>query len=147
MTIRAYQQSKGEGNRNIVLIPSSAHGTNPASAVQAGFDVVVVECNEFGNVKLEDLRQKAEQNKENLAAFMITYPSTNGIFETGIRDMIQIIHENGAQVYMDGANMNAQVGLTNPGTIGGCLSSQPTQTFGTMAAEVREKAQSAWLNI
>ncbi len=118
MTIRAYQQSKGEGNRNIVLIPSSAHGTNPASAVQAGFDVVVVECDEFGNVKLEDLRQKAEQNKENLAAFMITYPSTNGIFETGIRDMIQIIHENGAQVYMDGANMNAQVGLTNPGTIG-----------------------------
>jgi glycine dehydrogenase len=118
MTIRAYQQDKGEGHRNIVLIPASAHGTNPASAAQAGFDVVVVECDEFGNVKLEDLRKKAEENKENLAAFMITYPSTNGIFETGIRGMIQIVHENGGQVYMDGANMNAQVGLTNPGTIG-----------------------------
>lgn len=118
MTIRAYQKSKGEDCRNLVLIPASAHGTNPASAVQAGFDILVVECDEFGNVKIDDLRKKASENKERLSAFMITYPSTNGIFETNIREMMDIIHENGGQVYMDGANMNAQVGLTNPGTIG-----------------------------
>lgn len=118
MTIRAYQKSKGEDCRNLVLIPASAHGTNPASAVQAGFDILVVECDEFGNVKIDDLRKKASENKELLSAFMITYPSTNGIFETDIREMMDIIHENGGQVYMDGANMNAQVGLTNPGTIG-----------------------------
>lgn len=118
MTIRAYQKSKGEDCRNLVLIPASAHGTNPASAVQAGFDILVVECDEFGNVKIDDLRKKASENKERLSAFMITYPSTNGIFETDIREMMDIIHENGGQVYMDGANMNAQVGLTNPGTIG-----------------------------
>lgn len=118
ITIRAYQQSQGHTGRNLVLIPASAHGTNPASAAQAGFDIVVVDCDEFGNVKIDDLRQKAEANKERLSAFMITYPSTNGIFETGIREMVDIIHRNGGQVYMDGANMNAQVGLTNPGTIG-----------------------------
>jgi glycine dehydrogenase len=121
MTIRAYQESKGEGNRDLVLIPASAHGTNPASAAQAGYEILVVDCDEFGNVRIDDLRAKAIENRERLAAFMITYPSTNGIFETGIREMVDIIHENGGQVYMDGANMNAQVGLTNPGTIGADL--------------------------
>lgn len=118
MTIRAYHHSRGDKQRNLVLIPASAHGTNPASAAQAGFDIEVVACDDFGNVKVEDLRLKASKNKDKLSAFMITYPSTNGIFETDIREMITIIHENGGQVYMDGANMNAQVGLTNPGTIG-----------------------------
>lgn len=118
ITICAYHNSKGEGYRNIVLIPASAHGTNPASAAQAGLSVVVVDCDEFGNIKLDDLKKKAEEHRANLAAFMVTYPSTNGIFETEIREMIEIIHENGGQVYMDGANMNAQVGLTNPGNIG-----------------------------
>lgn len=118
MTIKAYLQSKGENQRNLVLIPASAHGTNPASAAQAGFEIKVVACDPFGNVEIDDLRAKAEENKEHLAAFMITYPSTNGIFEEGIREMIDIVHENGGQVYMDGANMNAQVGLTNSGFIG-----------------------------
>lgn len=117
-TIRAYLESKGEGKRDKVLIPASAHGTNPASAVQAGFTPVVVACDEHGNVDIEDLKAKAEANKDNLAALMITYPSTHGIFETEIREICNIIHSYGAQVYMDGANMNAQVGLTNPGTIG-----------------------------
>ena len=118
MTIRAYLQSIGQGERNIVLIPASAHGTNPASAVQAGFQILTVLTDEQGNTNLEDLRCKAEENKNRLAAFMITYPSTHGIFETSIVEMCRIIHENGGQVYMDGANMNAQVGLTNPGIIG-----------------------------
>lgn len=116
--IRAYLESIGEGHRNIVLLPASAHGTNPASAVQCGFTIVTVKCDEKGNIDLVDFRQKAEENKEYLAASMITYPSTHGIFEKEIREMCRIVHECGGQLYMDGANMNAQVGLTNPGTIG-----------------------------
>lgn len=116
--IRSYLESIGEGNRNKVLIPASAHGTNPASAVQAGFLPVICACDEHGNVDMADLRAKAEENKSELAALMITYPSTHGIFETEIVKICQIIHSYGAQVYMDGANMNAQVGLTNPGYIG-----------------------------
>lgn len=117
-TIRRYQEANGQGHRNVVLIPSSAHGTNPASAVQCGFDVVVTACDENGNVDVEDIRAKAEQYRENLAALMITYPSTHGIFEPAIREICKIIHENGGQVYMDGANMNGQIGLTSPGFIG-----------------------------
>ena len=116
--IRAYLESIGEGHRNIVLLPASAHGTNPASAVQCGFTTVTVKCDGKGNIDLADFRQKAEENKEYLAASMITYPSTHGIFEKEIREMCRIVHECGGQLYMDGANMNAQVGLTNPGTIG-----------------------------
>lgn len=116
--IRAYLESIGEGHRNIVLLPASAHGTNPASAVQCGFTTVTVKCDEKGNIDLADFRQKAEENKEYLAASMITYPSTHGIFEKEIREMCRIVHECGGQLYMDGANMNAQVGLTNPRTIG-----------------------------
>lgn len=116
--IRAYLESIGQGHRNIVLLPASAHGTNPASAVQCGYTTVTVKCDENGNIDLADFRTKAEENKDNLAATMITYPSTHGIFEVDIKEMCDIIHACGAQVYMDGANMNAQVGLTNPGTIG-----------------------------
>ncbi len=116
--IRAYFESKGEAHRNIVLIPASAHGTNPASAAMAGMKVVVVKCNEKGDVDLEDLQEKAERNRDNLAALMITYPSTHGVFEDDIKEICRIIHENGGQVYMDGANMNAQVGLTSPKEIG-----------------------------
>ncbi|MEG2366457.1 MAG: aminotransferase class V-fold PLP-dependent enzyme, partial [Alistipes sp.] len=116
--IRAYLESIGQGHRNIVLLPSSAHGTNPASAVQCGFSTVTVKCDENGNIDLEDFRAKAEANKDNLAASMITYPSTHGIFEVDIKEMCDIVHACGGQLYMDGANMNAQVGLTNPGTIG-----------------------------
>ncbi|MDR3340256.1 MAG: aminomethyl-transferring glycine dehydrogenase [Candidatus Symbiothrix sp.] len=118
MTIRKYLKSKGQGNRNIVLIPASAHGTNPASAIQAGFQTITVKTDESGNTDINDLKIKAEENKDSLAALMITYPSTHGIFETNIVEICQIIHANGGQVYMDGANMNAQVGLTNPGFIG-----------------------------
>ncbi len=118
MVIRAYQKSIGQGHRDVVLIPSSAHGTNPASAVSAGMRVVVVACDEKGNIDLNDLKQKAEQNRDSLSAFMVTYPSTHGVFESKIREMVDIIHQNGGQVYMDGANMNAQVGLTAPGFIG-----------------------------
>jgi len=118
MVIREYHISRGEGYRNVVLIPRSAHGTNPASAVMAGMQVVVVECDEKGNINVDDLKNKAEQNSEKLAAFMITYPSTHGVFEAAVVEMSEIIHTNGGLVYMDGANMNAQVGLTNPGHIG-----------------------------
>lgn len=118
MVIRAYHISRNESHRNIVLIPSSAHGTNPASAVMAGMKVVVVKCDEHGNVDIADLRAKAELHKANLSSLMVTYPSTHGVFEEGIREMTSIIHACGGQVYMDGANMNAQVGLTNPATIG-----------------------------
>jgi len=118
ITIRNYFKATGETQRNIVLIPSSAHGTNPASAVQAGFEVVVVACDEHGNVDIEDLRAKSQQNSERLAALMITYPSTHGVFENAIHDICNIIHQYGGQVYMDGANMNAQVGLTSPAIIG-----------------------------
>lgn len=118
LVIREYLKSIGQGHRNICLIPSSAHGTNPASAVMAGMEVLVVKCDERGNVDMNDLRQKAEANKENLAAIMVTYPSTHGVFEKGISELIDIVHDNGGQVYMDGANMNAQVGITSPGFIG-----------------------------
>lgn len=118
MTIRAYHEHHGQSHRNIALIPSSAHGTNPASAVMAGMKVVVTACDERGNVDLNDLRAKAEQYSDNLAALMVTYPSTHGVFETEIKTICKIIHDNGGLVYMDGANMNAQVGLTSPGIIG-----------------------------
>ncbi len=116
--IRSYLESIEQGHRNKVLIPSSAHGTNPASAIQAGYTIIICACDDQGNVNMEDLREKAIANKDDLAALMITYPSTHGIFETDIKEICEIIHECGAQVYMDGANMNAQVGLTNPGYIG-----------------------------
>ena len=116
--IRSYLESIGQGHRNLILIPASAHGTNPASAVQAGYETLTCACDEHGNVDVADLRTKAEANRDRLAALMITYPSTHGIFENDIAEICQIIHGCGAQVYMDGANMNAQVGLTNPGTIG-----------------------------
>lgn len=118
MVIREYHRSRGEAHRNVCLIPSSAHGTNPASSVMAGMKVVVVKTNENGDIDIDDLREKAEQHSENLAATMITYPSTHGVFEVGIREVIDIIHKHGGQVYMDGANMNAQVGYTNPAFIG-----------------------------
>ncbi len=117
-TIRAYHLARGEGHRRICLIPSSAHGTNPASAVMAGMEVVVVRCDDEGNVDLDDLRAKAEQHSDNLAAIMVTYPSTHGVFEEGVVELCRIVHEHGGQVYMDGANMNAQVGLCRPGDIG-----------------------------
>ncbi len=118
MVIRAYQKHKGEGHRNVCLIPASAHGTNPASAIMAGMKVIVTATDKHGNISVEDLKEKAEANKDNLAAVMITYPSTHGVFESKIREMVKIIHDNGGLVYMDGANMNAQLGLTNPGHIG-----------------------------
>jgi glycine cleavage system P protein (glycine dehydrogenase) len=118
MVIKAYHQSRGDEDRNIVLIPSSAHGTNPASAVMAGAKVIIIKDDENGNIDLVDLREKAAANKEALMALMITYPSTHGAFEENVKEICEIIHENGGQVYMDGANMNAQVGLTSPGNIG-----------------------------
>lgn len=118
LVIREYLNSIQQENRNICLIPSSAHGTNPASSVMAGMKVVIVACDEKGNIDMNDLRQKAETHKDNLAAIMVTYPSTHGVFEENIREVIEIIHHHGGQVYLDGANMNAQVGLTNPGVIG-----------------------------
>ncbi len=118
MIIRAWHESRGEAHRNVALIPSSAHGTNPASAVMAGMEVVIVKCDDGGNIDLEDLKAKAGQHREKLAAFMVTYPSTHGVFEEDIIEMCRVVHDNGGQVYMDGANMNAQVGLTNPGKIG-----------------------------
>jgi glycine dehydrogenase len=118
MVIRAYHQSRGDHHRNIALIPASAHGTNPASAAMAGMKVVVTKTLENGNIDVDDLREKAILHKENLSCLMITYPSTHGVFESAIIEITQLIHDNGGQVYMDGANMNAQVGLTNPATIG-----------------------------
>lgn len=118
LTIRTYHAAKGEGQRNICLIPTSAHGTNPASAVIAGFTVVPIACDARGNIDLADLRAKAQEHAANLGAFMVTYPSTHGVFEEGIREICQIIHQHGGQVYMDGANMNAQVALCRPGDIG-----------------------------
>ncbi len=118
MTIRAYHASRGESHRNICLIPASAHGTNPASAVMAGMKVVVTKTDEKGNIDVEDLREKTIAHSSELAALMVTYPSTHGVFESSIREITGLIHEHGGQVYMDGANMNAQVGLTNPATIG-----------------------------
>jgi glycine dehydrogenase len=118
MVIKAYHESRGDQHRNICLIPASAHGTNPASAVMAGMKVVVTKSTAEGNIDLDDLREKAELHKDNLSALMVTYPSTHGVFESTIKEITEIIHERGGQVYMDGANMNAQVGLTNPATIG-----------------------------
>lgn len=118
MVIKAYHESRGDFNRTKIIIPSSAHGTNPASAVMAGFEVVVTGCDENGNIDIAELKAKAEELKDVLAGIMVTYPSTHGVYEEGIKEITSIIHENGGQVYMDGANMNAQVGLTNPGNIG-----------------------------
>ena len=118
MVIRAYHQSRGQGYRNIVLIPSSAHGTNPASAAMAGMKIVTVDCDANGNIDVEDLKAKAQEHSSELACMMITYPSTHGVFESRIREIVDAVHDAGGQVYMDGANMNAQVGLTNPGFIG-----------------------------
>jgi glycine dehydrogenase len=118
MTIRAYLRDRGEARRNVVLIPSSAHGTNPASAAMAGMKVVITACDSHGYVDLADLRKKAEQHKDVLAALMVTYPSTHGVFEEDIKEICAIVHQHGGQVYMDGANMNAQVGLTSPAAIG-----------------------------
>ncbi len=118
MAIRAYHRDRGDLRRDIVLIPSSAHGTNPASATMAGLRVVVVACDEHGYIELDDLRAKAQQHRDTLAALMVTYPSTYGVFEEDIREICAIVHEHGGQVYMDGANMNAQVGLTSPASIG-----------------------------
>jgi glycine dehydrogenase len=118
LVIRKYHESRNEKYRDVVLIPASAHGTNPASAAMAGLKVVVVNCDDQGNIELNDLKAKAELHRNNLAAFMVTYPSTHGVFESSIRKMASLIHECGGQVYMDGANMNAQVGLTNPAAIG-----------------------------
>jgi glycine dehydrogenase len=118
LVIKAYHDSRGESRRNVCLIPASAHGTNPASAAMAGMKVVVVKSDEQGNIDIDDLRKKAEQYRDTLSACMVTYPSTHGVFEEGILEVIKITHLNGGQVYMDGANMNAQVGLTSPGFIG-----------------------------
>ncbi|MFP8487533.1 aminomethyl-transferring glycine dehydrogenase [Gracilimonas sp. Q87] len=118
MTIRAYHHANGDDHRDVALIPSSAHGTNPASAVMAGMDVVVVDTDDHGNISYDDLKAKAEKYSDRLAALMITYPSTHGVFEHKVKDFCDIIHQHGGQVYMDGANMNAQVGLTSPGEIG-----------------------------
>jgi glycine dehydrogenase len=118
LVIRAYHQSRGQGHRDVCLIPSSAHGTNPATAVMAGYHVVVTKCDEQGNIDLTDLRARAEEYKDRLAALMVTYPSTHGVFEEAIKEITSIIHERGGQVYMDGANLNAQVGLMKPGQLG-----------------------------
>jgi glycine dehydrogenase len=118
LTIRAYHESRGSAGRHVCLIPVSAHGTNPASAVMAGFQVVAVACDEQGNIDTADLERKAREHRERLGALMVTYPSTHGVFEAVIRRICEVVHENGGQVYMDGANMNAQVGLTRPGDIG-----------------------------
>lgn len=118
LTIRAYHENRNDSKRNVILIPISAHGTNPASAVMAGFKVIVTKCDEAGNIDVEDLRENAIKHKDNLAGLMVTYPSTHGVFEESIKDICNIIHENGGLVYMDGANMNAQLGTTSPGNIG-----------------------------
>lgn len=118
LTIRAYHHNRGDFHRNVAIIPSSAHGTNPASAVMAGMNVVITRCDDKGNIDLQDLRDKVEKHRDNLAALMVTYPSTHGVFEEDIREICSMIHESGGLVYMDGANMNAQVGLTSPARIG-----------------------------
>ena len=118
MTISKYHENRGEGHRDVCLIPASAHGTNPASAAMAGMRVIVTECDDHGNVDVADLKAKAQEHKDNLAALMITYPSTHGVFEEAIIEICEIIHDNGGQVYMDGANLNAMIGLCRPGTFG-----------------------------
>ncbi len=118
LAIHRYHESRNETHRNVILIPISAHGTNPASAVMAGFKVVVTKCDEEGNIDIEDLKLQAEKYKDSLAGLMVTYPSTHGVFEEGIKEICRLVHDNGGLVYMDGANMNAQVGFTSPGIIG-----------------------------
>jgi glycine dehydrogenase len=118
LAIRGYHESRGEAHRNVCLIPVSAHGTNPASAVMAGMKVVVVACDEHGNVDVGDLRAKAKQHETDLAALMITYPSTHGVFEAEVVEICKIVHAHGGQVYLDGANLNAQVGLVRPAELG-----------------------------
>ena len=118
MVIRAYQRDQGDDRREVVLIPASAHGTNPASAAMAGTRVVIVACDEWGNVDLDDLRAKVQTHRDALCALMVTYPSTHGVFEDAIREICEVVHLHGGQVYMDGANMNAQVGVTSPASIG-----------------------------
>src|SRR3990172_6763177 len=118
MVIRAYHKSRGDGQRDVCLIPVSAHGTNPASSAMAGMKVVPVACDDRGNIDLTDLEAKAREHRDKLAALMITYPSTHGVFEEGVRRVCRIVHDHGGQVFMDGANMNAQVGLCRPGDIG-----------------------------
>ncbi|MBK9121130.1 MAG: aminomethyl-transferring glycine dehydrogenase [Phycisphaerales bacterium] len=118
LTIRAYHQSRGEGHRNVCLVPISAHGTNPASAIMVGYEVVIVACDAHGNISLDDVRAKAAAHRARLAGIMITYPSTHGVFEPGVKDICAVVHEHGGQVYMDGANLNAQVGLCRPGELG-----------------------------
>ncbi len=118
LVIQAYHRSRGDAHRNVALIPTSAHGTNPASAAMCGMKIVLVKCDKRGNIDVDDLREKAMQHKNDLSCLMVTYPSTHGVYEEGIKDITRIIHDNGGQVYMDGANMNAQVGLTSPGNIG-----------------------------
>ncbi len=122
LAISGYHQARGEGHRNICLIPQSAHGTNPASAVMAGMQVVVVKCDDDGNIDVNDLREKAEEHRDNLAAIMVTYPSTHGVFEEAIVEICKIVHENGGQVYLDGANLNAMVGIAEPGAFGSDVS-------------------------
>ncbi len=118
MVIRKYHLSRGDKNRNVCLIPNSAHGTNPASAQMAGMKVVVINCDKEGNVDFEDLKNKATEHSKNLAALMVTYPSTHGVFEEKITDICKLIHDHGGQVYMDGANLNALVGIAKPGKFG-----------------------------
>ena len=118
LVIQAYHRSRGEAHRNVALIPASAHGTNPASAAMCGMKILVVKCDKNGNIDVDDLREKAEQHKDDLSCLMVTYPSTHGVYEESIITVTDIIHAHGGQVYMDGANMNAQVGLTSPGNIG-----------------------------
>jgi len=118
LAIHRYHESRSDTHRNIILIPISAHGTNPASAVMAGFKVVATKCDEEGNIDIDDLRLQAEKYKDSLAGLMVTYPSTHGVFEEGIREICKIVHDHGGLVYMDGANMNAQAGFTSPGIIG-----------------------------
>ena len=129
MVIKAYHNDNGNSQRNVALIPSSAHGTNPASAVMAGMKVVVVKCDELGNIDLTDLKTKAEQYKNELSCLMVTYPSTHGVFEESIKEICNIIHGCGGLVYMDGANMNAQVGLTSPAEIGADVHINLHKTF------------------
>lgn len=122
LAIKKYHESRGEGHRNVCLIPQSAHGTNPASAQMAGMKIVVVGCDKRGNVDMEDLRAKAAEVADNLSCIMITYPSTHGVYEETVSEICEVIHQHGGQVYLDGANMNAQVGVTTPGFIGADVS-------------------------
>ena len=149
LAIRAWHESRGEKHRNVCLIPTSAHGTNPASAVMAGMKVVAVACDSNGNIDVNDLRAKAEAHKKDLSSLMVTYPSTHGVFEETIREICQIIHANGGKVYMDGANMNAQVGLCRPADIGAdvChLNLHKRSVFRTVVV-ARGLGQLEWPNI